>query len=64
LKNVELFLLTPFIVPGSKLWGIPALCYGFNLGAIFYFNQDFSGSGVVVGANLDFNKKSSLDFGS
>ena len=33
---------TQYIVPGSKLWGIPALCYDLNLGMIFYFNQDFS----------------------
>ena len=41
---------TQYIVPGSKLWGIPALCYDLNLGMIFYFNQDFSASGVVLGA--------------
>ena len=27
---------TQYIVPGSKLWGIPALCYDLNLGMIFY----------------------------
>ena len=61
---------TQYIVPGSKLWGI-LVCYDLNLGIIFYFNQDFSGSGVVLGAtpqththSLGFNKKSSLDFGS
>ena len=41
---------TQYIVPGSKLWRIPALCYDLNLGMIFYLNQDFSGSGVVSGA--------------
>ena len=41
---------TQYIVPGSNLWGIPALCYDLNLGMIFYFNQDFSGSGVVSDA--------------
>ena len=41
---------TQYIVPGSKLWGIPALCYDLNLGMLFYFNQDFSGKGVVFGA--------------
>ena len=68
---------TQYIVPISTIWGIPALCYDLNLGMIFYWNQDFSGSGVVLGAtphthpqplpclkNLGFNKKSFLDFGS
>ena len=27
---------TQYIVPGSKLWGIPTLCYDLNLGMIFY----------------------------
>ena len=48
-----------------------------SIGMIFYWNQYFSGKGVVLGAsphthpqplpclkNLGFNKKSSLDFGS
>jgi hypothetical protein len=68
---------TQYIVPVSKLWKIPALCYDLNHGMIFYFNQDFSGSGVALGTtphphqqplpclkNLGFNKKSSFDFGS
>ena len=68
---------TQYIVPESKLLGIPALCYDLNLGITFYSNQDFSGKGVVLGAtphthpqpllclkNIGFNKKSSLDFGS
>ena len=28
---------TQYIVPESKLWRIPALCYDLNLGMIFYF---------------------------
>ena len=40
---------TQYIVPRSKLWGIPALFYDLNLEMIFYWNQDFSGKGVVVG---------------
>ena len=63
---------TQLIVPRSKLWSIFALCYDLNLGIIFYFNQDFSGSGVVLGLsppqplpylkNLGLNKRLSLDF--
>ena len=41
---------TQYIVPWSNVWRIPALCYDLNLGMIFYFNQDFSGSGVVSDA--------------
>ena len=61
---------TQYIVPRSKLWRIPALFHDLNLGMIFYFNQDFSGSGLALGAtphthpqplpclkNLGFNKK-------
>ena len=51
---------TQYIVPGSKLWGIPALCYDLNLGMIFYYNQDFSGSGVVFVATPQTHPHSCL----
>ena len=49
----EKYSSTQYIVPGSKLWGIPGHCYDLNLGKIFYWNQDFfrqgSGCGCVCG---------------
>ena len=50
---------TQYIVPESKLWGIPALCYDLNLGMIFFFNQDFLGLGVVVGVCMWGNAQKS-----
>ena len=43
---------TQYIVPGSKVWRIPALCYDLNLGMIFYFDQDFSGSIIQLTSNF------------
>ena len=41
---------TQYIDPGSKVWRISAFCYDLNLGMIFWLNQDFTDSGVVLGA--------------
>ena len=37
------YISTQYIVPGSKKWRIPALCYDLNLRMLFYFKQEFSG---------------------